>query len=68
MSTQLDRIEQMLKQLLNQQQSPQVHAPNYTPTIDDEMHAVVAQGGSIAEWLKQRAKRSKVGHRKGDKR
>jgi len=65
--TQLDRIEQMLQQLLNQQQSPQA-PPTYTPTIDDEMHAVRAQGGSITEWLKQRGKRSKVGRGKGDKR
>jgi len=61
--TQLDRIEAMLRTILSQQ--AQTYAPTYTPTVEDEIHAVAAQGRSIAEWAKQRAKQR---HSKGAKR
>jgi len=53
----LDAIETMLRQLLNQRpsvESPIV--PAYTPTVDDEIAAVRAQGRSLAEYFKAKSK------------
>ena len=53
----LDTIETMLRQLLNQQSSDASPiVPVYTPTIDDEIAAVRAQGGSLAEYFKAKSK------------
>jgi len=53
--SQLDRIEHMLEELLSKLANGN-QPPVYQPTVDDEIAAVQAQGGSLREYFRQRSK------------